>query len=489
MKRLLRAAALLAVVVTAAPAWAIGFARQYAQVPGKVNVVVPADVNGDGRLDLAVSYTVGEKPNAKPHLAVFFGKPAGFSASPEVDLDLPGDACLFDLADLNGDGSQEAVVLRKWQVQSAALKSGEGGWETILSHGSGVLFPSANGVVQYDDFARDWNGDGAAELAIPDYGALLFYRRNDGGKFEAAGKVNEKMEGWLHATNPSTDEEQGSRVFGGVYLPRVFAVESGGARALALTVGEEIWLHQLQNGKFQEKGARFFLSILSEAERQADNSNVTTIVEDLNGDGFPDLAMLKVGGSLTNFRSAVRIYAGQAGGFAASPAYSLDMPGFIPTLRFWDVDGDGKPELCFPWVEVGMMQIARVFMTQSLKVKALVYRAGAAFYGKEPQLTREITMKANTERGLTFLGYPPNVSGDFDGDGKPDLLMSHGDGFGIWRNQGNLSFSSEPMATAAVEPWERVRLVDLNADGRCDMLAWDSARLERRGKIMALFTQ
>jgi hypothetical protein len=45
------------------------------------------------------------------------------------------------------------------------------------------------------------------------------------------------------------------------------------------------------------------------------------------------------------------------------------------------------------------------------------------------------------------------------------------------------------MLTAAVEPWENVRLLDLNGDKRCDLFAWDNAVGDRRGKIMILFNQ
>ncbi len=489
-KRAVFVLAVLCLFAGSGSAFAAGFARQTVQVPGKVYVVVPKDIDGDGLMDLVVSYTVGERPNAKPRIAVFFGRPGGYGAAPDVDVDVPADSCLFDVADVHGAGQLDLVVLRKGAVQARTLARGRAGeWEPLAARGTGVLFPSAAGHLAYDHFVRDWFGDGGVELAIPDYGALAFYRRGEGGKFESAGKATMKTEGYLRAVNHETAEEAGSRLESYAYLPRVFTAPTPEGAEIVLTVGEEIWVYKPHDGRMPEKGTRLFLPILTDAERQADNTNVTTILEDLNGDGWPDLTMIKVGGSLTNFHSAIRIYRGGPSGFETTPAYALDVPGYIPSVRFWDIVGDGKKEMLVPLVEVGLMQLARVFITQSLVVKVQGFRGGDDFYGKNPALTREVTMKVNTERGLTFVGYPPNFSGDFDGDGLPDLLMSRGDGFAVWRNQGNMSFAAEPMMSAAVEPWENVRLADLNGDKRCDLFAWDTTVTARRGKVLILFNQ
>jgi hypothetical protein len=481
---------LILLLVGAAPAFGADFGRQMIETPGKVHLVIPTDVNGDGRLDLVVSHTVGEKPKARAFVAVFLAKAEGYSASPDVNLEVPTDACLFDVADLDGDGAQEVVILRKWQVQSHALQPGAaGGWETLISRGTGVLFPSAHGRLPYSDFARDWTGDGTVEIMVPDYGVLQFFKANGSGKWDANGKVTIKTEGWMSVTNRTSAEEAGEQIESGMYLPRMFAADSRDGRELVLTFGEEVWLHPRQNGRFAEKGNRFFLPVLTEAQRREENSNVTTIVDDLNGDGYPDLAMLKVGGTITNFRSTVRIYAGQSGGFQNQPAYSLDRDGFFPSLRFWDLDGDGKKEMMLPIVEVGLVQIARVFLTQTLRLKTQVFRGGANFYGKDSHFSREIVMKVATDRGISFHGYPPNFNGDFDADGRPDLLMSHGDGFAVWRNQGNLSFGAAPLLSAAVEAWEFVRLADLNGDQKCDLVEWDRNIPDRRTKIMVLFNR
>ncbi|NLH50498.1 MAG: VCBS repeat-containing protein [Myxococcales bacterium] len=488
MKKVLAIFGLLALL--AGSAAAAGFVSQSPAVDGRVFLVVPIDLNGDGRQDLLVPHATGEKPNAQPHLAVFLAQPAGYAASPDFDLTLPADACLFDAADLDGDGLQELVLLRKWQVQSLTPRAGtRPEWTTLIKHGTGVLFPSFDGYVPYEDFARDWNGDGQPEVAFPDYGVMPFYGRGEKGEWAKVGQVALHARGWLSVQNRETDNEIGDQLQGGFNLPKRMLVVGKRGRELYFTQGEEIWRHPLENGMFREKGERLYFPFLTEQERRNDNMNVVSTVEDLNGDGYPDLILQKLGGSLTNFKSALRIYAGNPAGFNTTPAYATDRDGLIVMLRYWDVTGDGNKEMFMPLIEVGLMQMARMLTTQMLKVKIQVYLGGPGFYGKDPQTTREITMKMNTDRGITFVGYPPNYGEDFDADGLPDLFMQHGNGFAIWKNQGKLSFSNAPIISAAVEPWGESRLRDLNGDCRADFYAWDTADPAKRGRILVLFNK
>ena len=45
---------LILLLVGAAPSFGADFGRQMIETPGKVNLVIPTDVKGDGRLDLVV---------------------------------------------------------------------------------------------------------------------------------------------------------------------------------------------------------------------------------------------------------------------------------------------------------------------------------------------------------------------------------------------------------------------------------------------------
>ena len=151
------------------------------KVTGKIGTVVAKDLNNDGRNDLVVSYVVGSPPNHKSKIAVFISDNSGPKEAPDFVMDLPGDACLFDLADFDQDKQLELVLLRKWSIYSYAL-TGErkGASEKILSKGSDLLFPPEDGLVPYLDLAQDWNGDQLQELAVLQYGFAQIYQYVEG---------------------------------------------------------------------------------------------------------------------------------------------------------------------------------------------------------------------------------------------------------------------------------------------------------------------
>ncbi|HLY18633.1 MAG TPA: VCBS repeat-containing protein, partial [Bryobacteraceae bacterium] len=61
---------------------------------------------------------------------------------------------------------------------------------------------------------------------------------------------------------------------------------------------------------------------------------------------------------------------------------------------------------------------------------------------------------------------------DFDGDGRPDILVAEKAGAGrliVLRNQGDGRFA--PIIVAQGQPVQFARVVDINGDGRPDILA------------------
>jgi len=81
------------------------------------------------------------------------------------------------------------------------------------------------------------------------------------------------------------------------------------------------------------------------------------------------------------------------------------------------------------------------------------------------------------------VGYPPDFSGDFNGDGLPDLFMEHDKGVGVWKNIGNLEYEKSPMLKVAADRQENSRVVDLDGDGNSDFIAWNVYDPEKKGKV------
>lgn len=72
-------------------------------------------------------------------------------------------------------------------------------------------------------------------------------------------------------------------------------------------------------------------------------------------------------------------------------------------------------------------------------------------------------------------GYTPVATGDFNGDGKADILWTDAGGnVYMWLNNGNGSFTSS-LVTHAIAGWQVVGTVDINGDGKGDLIWFNPA--------------
>ncbi len=168
---------------------------------------------------------------------------------------------------------------------------------------------------------------------------------------------------------------------------------------------------------------------------------------DLNGDGNPDLAVASAG---------VAVLLGNGnGGFGKSRLIGPGAPS--SAVAIGDLNGDGNPDLAVthPGVvpELGPGGVS------------VLLGNGKGGFGK-PQ-----SFAAGTPAGGVVIG-------DLNGDGKPDLVFTHGSAFGkpeavsVLLGNGDGSFGPATDYAAGSEPTS-IAIGDLNGDGKLD-LAVDS---------------
>lgn len=353
--------------------------------------------------------TVSESP-APPAAAVVQASPA-ITFQPAVPYKVPGAKDLVTAGDLDGDRKPDVVIAADEEV-GVLYGRGDGKLEPYQTLLAWKAKPANRGLADLD-------GDGFPEILLRDDVGRLVILRNQGDRRFAEPRFQD--------------------VGGGGALA-VADFNEDGRPDLALTSGNygrglvKLYLQEA-DGSFT---AHAEVSVLSYAESVA--------VRDVNGDKHPDLAVGFV--TSTVDRSGVSLFYGDgAGKFTGGPTYHIGTQN-MPGVALEDLNGDGKPDLAVTHYWSG--QLVVLFNKGDGSFDSLTrYPAGrfpiqirAADFNGDGKLDL-VTPNAGTgqvsvfrNRGDGTLHDPVSVpSGgenarscavvDFNRDGRPDLVVQH----------------------------------------------------------------
>ena len=178
--------------------------------------------------------------------------------------------------------------------------------------------------------------------------------------------------------------------------------------------------------------------------------------------------------------------------------YSFYSPSHQGGLRMADIDGDGRPDILagMYWIhspesfDLPWRLFAITLWNETLEA-AMLRLAYAPLTGRDPELVaaeRDVSparlarfQKPNDPRQLWIehrMEGVPDLSevnsleiGDFDGDGRPDILLAEKAGAArliVLHNEGDARFT--PLIVAQGHPVTFAHAVDINGDGRPDIL-------------------
>jgi len=223
---------------------------------------------------------------------------------------------------------------------------------------------------------------------------------------------------------------------------------------------------------------------------------------DLNKDGKPDLVQgtwLNEPWFVPGFRSGkvlVGIYlADTQGQLPRSPSFSFRKNDWAPAVPLIDLDGDGFPDLILGY---GLFDsrdgLRRMIMTKQVdfKLKFYFWRPGVG-YPKEADCQRDLLVRV--DRSMLELGWQRgdferfvNLSGDFNGDGKRDLVIrDRSDQVSVYFFQSReKGFSAEPSLTFhCADPIQSIQVQDLNGDGISDLIL----RVQKRDTLKTFISE
>lgn len=470
----------------AGPPPEIRFARVDLETEGRVTEVVARDLDGDGKQDLLVVC-------GRQALIFFQAQDGTWRRQAHQRFRLHPKTVLFDVGDVDGDGKQEIVLLQRDGIYAYSLREVRGQRLYGLRAKQIVACPSfftrpVQEEVRQKELLRDLDGDGALDLIVPQREGFALVRALGQGKFAPPALLAAPPEAVL---NPGWDRLSG-QLFAAYWFPNpaVCQFDAEGAPEVVLAREGTVHVYEREGPLPTKSRASYTLPEQKIFSRAVENPleldfTMPLVIADVDGDGRVDVSSTHVGQGTTRlFRNGPD----PAAAFA-KPALTVRAKGVTFFSYFVDLDGDGRQDLILPRIDkVSVWTILKVLVTRSVPVEMLVYyqRPDGSFES-EPDQTRElevpVAISSKGDRVRFGTSVVVAIDGDYDGDGKKDLLFRQDEEtLAVFRGLPNRALAEDASITVTVPSAEDFQfclpsIADLDSDGRDDLVlrywSWD----------------
>ena len=474
--------------------------EQYEVVVGSAErqTVLTGSLLGGAMAELAVVH-IGEN-NDRRLLIYAFGDGTW---EPILDATLRSEVLFVDVANIGGRDrliAYESGRLNWFDPESAT--------ERTLVAATSNFNPPRKGEIPHVDVTRDVNGDNRDDLVVPDVDGFWVFIQMGDGAFADPVKIGPSIEM--------------SRIYGADgyrYDPwsqsRVHEMDYNrdGLSDLVFWNEDHFEINlQDERGLFAPEAETFTTDVLFDSDdlgslvapegvrqRRKDRGasgdmtgRVLHSLTDVDGDGVADLVVFSLKGGSSRFlgqtselwsmQSTYEVHFGapthDRTHFAPDVDAAIHSDGIPFGLEPHDFDHDGQVDVMFTIINPGIFKtigmLSSALLTQSVSMDLHFYRMEGDIYPDKPDVTRKIRTTSLGQSGEKAAAHFPSVLiGDVNGDRCSDLLVQQGRKelrvfLGV---PGPNLFARQPQKVAVAVPNEEyIRLVDLNEDGKQDIL-------------------
>ena len=328
------------------------------------------------------------------------------------------------------------------------------------------------------DFFMDVNEDGMDDIVLADFEGLKILLQTPEG-FAPQGLLNIRPELRLNQGEPHYQVERLHH----------FDFNLDGQKDLAIIRDNQFLVFERNAGGFAADAKTLPIDIDLEDEDSAryggdvvdiDQSDyrVSRIdkVADLNGDSLPDiLTITTVSAGLFNKHTEYRVHLGRnsAEGVHYLPDEDAEIPsdGIQVDLSILGEDGTQGKDLVSTSFRIGFGEIISALFSRSIKVNVELFRIGTdPLYPPEADYRARVRLRFSLSTG--FVNVPAVRFGDFDGDGKSDLLLQE-DTESLELRLGNgRNFKSGELQWKTTLPRDGtlIKVANVNDDSAMDVL-------------------
>lgn len=428
-----------------------------------------ADLDRNGTLDVAAITRSGVFPHYRNAIVGFLrGSGEKFSKTkPHV---LKGDAFVADV--LKGGGS-DIVVLAAAGLFRISYDPTAGTFsEELLIKGEYFPFVSEPGDVPSVRMAYDLQGDGRDELLLLSRSDAHIYEFPEGKEPSLRAKIAlPVLKHFVGSRNPTIYVPLSYDVKTMSYLPKVSCLDLDANREkdFAFAFDDEIWLMPSSLGK--SPYSYLFLKKLTEFERMSGEATINVQIADANADGFADILVNRLSGSLLDQTLQTSILWGRGALSFDKEQHLLRVEHSSSSAFLQPLGGAEGGTLISTQFNTSVFALTRALVSKKIPVVFDFYsRTGPRGFATKPSASATLHFKIDFT-SLEIDGFLPAIQGDFNGDGLVDAVVGPDqDHLSFYLQKRGSYFGDTASHVIKSKNSNALRILDINGDKRDDVL-------------------